>query len=214
MSAPRRAWRKYLPHGLMCSVVMVAAWMAWLGGRLFIADWMSMEPRYRISAWSSGAVPWSPIEWSRIHTKMRTALQMTPKNPVLHDYMGSLYALRGRIYWDNQVLRRAFYLDARRHQVTSLRLRSVNGRAWSSLAYSMYALDEPDEMLIYAVRQARRYAPHDPQVQKVLIGLLFSRWRSIPNDLQLWVQQMKDDPKVNNRMKIDQMAKSAGIRLP
>lgn len=191
---------------------LLALWLLYSAPRLIVADRLSMEPRYRITAWASGKAKWNMAEWSDMQAKLQRSIQADPENPVLHDYLGALYALQGRHYWRNDTLRRAFFLDARRHQEASLRLRQVNGRTWASLALSLHALGAPPDRFIYAVRQARYYAPHDPQAHKLLVALLFVRWSDLPADLVEWTQALRIDPRTNRNGWIDRMAQQAGVR--
>lgn len=194
----------------LTSLIVLGAWLIISAQRLIVSDWLAMEPRYRIGLWAAGKGPWSMDQWSAMQGKLRRALEVDADNPVLHDYLGALYALQGRKYWRSEALRRGFFLDARRHQEASLRLRQVNGRTWASLALSQYALGAPQERFLHAVRQARYHAPHDPQVHKLVVPLLLSSRQSIPADLDGWIISLCANPITNRNGWIDRLLAEAG----
>lgn len=193
-------------------LLLLGSWLFWSAQRLVVADWLAMEPRYRIGLWVAGKAGWDMAQWSAMQAKLRRALAVDGDNPVLHDYLGALYALQGRKYWRSEALRRGFFLDARRHQEASLRLRQVNGRTWASLALSLHALGAPQERFLHAVRQARYHAPHDPQVHKLVLALLFARRQALPADLDDWVRSLRANPVTNRNGWIDRIARDAGVR--
>ena len=88
----------------------------------------------------------------------------------------------------------------------------MNGRTWASLALSLHALGAPQERFLHAVRQARYHAPHDPQVHKLVLALLFARRQALPADLDDWVRSLRANPVTNRNGWIDRIARDAGVR--
>lgn len=203
-------WR-WLVLAVMAAVLM---WVGTFGSRLARAEWLSMEPRHRIAQWTDGGKPWQMGQWAQMQRQLRQALLITPKNPVLHDNLASLYALRGQSYWSTQSLRRAFFLDARRHQVTSLQLRAVNGRTWAALALSMHALSEPPANLYAAMGNARKFAPSDPKVQRLLASLVLARWNTAPLLWRQWTLALYNQPDVRRRLGLGAMFETYGVAVP
>ena len=186
--------------------------MSILGWRLAAADWVSLEPRYQISRWQSGKVKPSPSEWARAQSRLVRAIQTTPGNPVLHDYLAALYVIRGRQEWANVAQRRADFLNAKQHQEISLALRPVNGRTWASLAVSMQALGQVGPVFFDACRRAIQYAPHDSAVQGVLLSVLLAHWASAPSDLRVWARGLYSDPITRRRLGLNQMLQRNGLK--
>lgn len=205
-----RVWRWLL----LALVAAVLVWVCWLGSRLARADWLAMEPRHRITQWTTGGKPWQMAQWAQMQRQLRQALHITPDNPVLHEHLASLYALRGQAYWTTQSLRRAFFLDARRHQVASLKLRAVNGRTWVALALSMHALSEPPAQLFKALANARKFAPGDPKVQRLVASLVLAHWREAPRDWRQWTRGLYQQPDVRRRLGLEAMFKLYGVPPP
>lgn len=202
-------------HWLIFALVAtVCVWVCWWGARLAQADWLSMEPRYRIAQWAGQGQPWQMGQWAQMQRQLRQALQLTPDNPVLHDHLASLYALRGQSYWATQSLRRAYFLDARRHQVASLKLRAVNGRTWAALALSMHALSEPPAALFATLEKARQFAPSDPKVQRLVVSLVLAHWQKAPLDWRQWARGLYQQPDIRQRLRLQAMFQSYGVMPP
>lgn len=195
-------------------VAAVFVWACVFGSRLAQAEWLSMEPRHRIAQWTQGGQPWQMKQWAQMQGQLRQALRITPDNPVLHDNLASLYALRGQSYWTTQSLRRAFFLDARRHQVTSLQLRAVNGRTWAALALSMHALGEPPANVYGALGNARKFSPSDPKVQRMVASLVLAHWGTASPEWRQWTLGLYQQPDVRMRLGLETMFKTYGVAVP
>lgn len=189
-------------------------WVCQWGTRLSQADWLAMEPRYRIAQWADQGKPWQMGQWAQMQRQLRQALLRTPDNPVLHDHLASLYALRGQSYWATQSLRRAYFLDARRHQVASLKLRAVNGRAWAALALSMHALSEPPVSLFATLEKARQFAPSDPKVQRLVVSLVMAHWHNAPPVWRQWARGLYQQPDIRQRLRLQAMFQTYGVMPP
>ena len=79
-------------------------------------------------------------------------------------------------------------------------------------ALPLHALGAPQERFLHAVRQARYHAPHDPQVHKLVLALLFARRQALPADLDDWVRSLRANPVTNRNGWIDRIARDAGVR--
>ncbi|MDZ4124022.1 MAG: hypothetical protein U1E02_07570, partial [Hydrogenophaga sp.] len=141
------------------------------------------------------------------------AIEDSPKNPVLHDYMGALFALQGQRHWQSDVLRRAFFLDARRHQQISLQLRPTNGRTWGALAVSLHALQTDQATQAHAIDKAIFYAPHDPVVQRQMAALVMARWSELGPAQRNWLRGLHADERTRKRLQLDRLLKVYGLRM-
>lgn len=209
--APAAPVWHWLVFGLVAAVFV---WVCVFGSRLAQAEWLSMEPRHRIAQWTQGGQPWQMKQWAQMQGQLRQALRITPDNPVLHDNLASLYALRGQAYWPTQSLRRAYFLDARRHQVASLQLRAVNGRTWAALALSMHALGEPQANLYGALANARKFSPSDPKVQRLVASLVLAHWGTAAPEWRQWTFGLYHQPDVRRRLGLEAMFKTYGVAVP
>ncbi len=194
-------------------LLVATIWAGRLATELIRADLLFIEPRHQIAQWINGREQYKLEGWARAYSRMRQAIALSPSNPVLHEYMASLLALRGQSYWSSEVLRRAFFLDARMHQLTSLKLRPTNGRTWAGLALSLHALGEDGRALDNAVGNAVFYAPHDPRVQKQIAAVVMARWSSVEPRHRNWLRLIYQDEKTRQRLQLDSLAKTYGLRF-
>lgn len=188
-------------------------WVVPFGVQLIRADWAFIEPRYQIAQWIKGRERFTLPQWARAYEQMRHALAVSPDNPVLHEYMAALLTLRGQSYWQSNVLRRAFFLDARQHQQTSLRLRPTNGRTWAGLALSQHALQADRATLVHAMERAIFYAPHDPTVQRQVASLVLARWHEVGPAQRNWLRALYADQRTRQRLQLDRLMKTHGLRF-
>lgn len=196
---------------LLLVVAAVCVWGLYLSVALVRADFASMGARYRIERWISGGATWTIPEWLEARAALDEALAITPDNPMLHDYQGSLYALRGLQAWRSEVLRKSFFGEALKHQKTSLELRSQNGPAWASLALSQYALDEPPSVVAAGLSQAWRLGKNEMQVRRTLSDLTLAIWPSAPPELKAWLKERYRKGGEGERQTIRGFAKNRGV---
>jgi len=177
--------------GLAAAALAAFIWVAIMAWNMGRAELLLIEPRHQIAAWQRGHQKPAPGQWEAAHEKLKQALSFTPNNPTLHDYLAGLYALRGKERWSDAGQRRRYFLLARSHQEQSLGLRETNSRTWASLAASHLALDDAQEKIDQALRQAILHGPHDPATQRLVLSVLFSRWKPAPQDLRSWAKSKR-----------------------
>lgn len=205
--------RKLLEWLMVVALGATSVWIVQFSVQLIRADLTFIEPRYQITKWTAGGEEPSIQEWANIYVQMRHALSVSPEDPVLHDYMGALFSLRGQSYWRSNVLRRAFFLDARRHQQLSLQLRPTNGRTWGALALSLHALQADVAAQIYAIDKANFYAPHDPVVQRQVAAVVMARWADLGPTQRNWLRNLYTDPRTRERLQLDRLMKIYSLRF-
>lgn len=198
---------------VVLAAAAVLAWTVRWSSELVRADLAFIEPRHLITQWVKGRETYSTSQWYAAYTSMRQAINISPGNPVLHEYMGSLLALRGQSYWYNEVLRKAHFGDARLHQLTSLRLRPGNGRTWAGLALSLHALGEDPRAVTRAIDRALFYSPQDTRVQLQMAALVLARWTLADPAQRNWVRGLYQDEKSRQRLQLKQLVKRYGIRF-
>lgn len=131
----------------------------------------------------------------------------------MHEYIASLYAIRGTQYWSNKALRNAYFLDALNHQSISLDLRPTNGRTWAAKALSLHAINMSEELLIEAMMNAIKYSPYDKGVQKQIISIATSRWDRMPSNIKNWAVSLYADSSARNRLRLDELANRFEVQL-
>lgn len=212
-SKSRGSGARTLEWLVVLGVAVVLAWVLRWSAELVRADLAFIEPRHQIAQWIKGRERYTAPQWYGAYKGMRQAIALSPGNPVLHEYMGALLALRGQSYWHSEVLRRAFYGDARRHQLTSLRLRPGNGRTWAGLALSQHALSDDPRSVARSINWALQYSPHDSRVQRQMAALVLARWAQAEPAQRNWVRRLYRDEKTRHRLQLQQMAKRYGVRF-
>ena len=177
------------------------------------ADYLFIEPRSNINTWVKNQQLPTFKEWKQAQQKLQKSIEITPKNPVLHEYMASLYSIRGTHYWLNETLRNAYFLDALDHQNISLDLRPINGRTWAGKALSLHALNYDEKLLIEAMTNAIKYSPYDKGVQKQIISIATSRWVRMPSNIQKWAISLYADIPTRNRLRLDELSNQFQVKL-
>lgn len=204
---------KWVEWLLVIAIGVAAIWIVQFSSQLVRSDWAFIEPRYQITEWVAGRQTYTVQQWSKTYARMRYAIEVSPQNPVLHDYTGALFALEGQRHWKNDVLRRAFFLDARSHQLISLKLRPTNGRTWSALALSLHALQADSATLARAIDKAKFYAPHDPVVQRQMAALVMARWSELGPTHRNWLRGLHADEHTRKRLQLERLLKMYGLRI-
>lgn len=179
----RRRLIAFLP---VLPLLGVAVWLVSFASSMIRADFASMAARYRLDTWMTGAQPWSVQEWVDARADLQAAIRITPQNPALQDYLGSLYAFRGYEARRNPVLRKAFYEEALPYQRQSLALRQHNAAAWLNYALSQHAVEGDQEAGLFAERKALEFGKNELFVRQKLQSLIFINWDTQPSDLRAW----------------------------
>ena len=140
------------------------------------ADWEAMRWRNEVQQWSEkGAIP-SAALWVPAADGLRSALRLTPGDPVLHDNLALLYSLGA---WTHQTANgptRDYAPYAALHFRQAAVLRPTSSYSWVGLAASKYQAGEVDAELFRAMALAGAYGPREPRVQLVLADLGFLLW--------------------------------------
>jgi len=182
---------KLLPALLLaCGATVFCAWQ---GSAWFRADILSATARQDVDDWDRQGKGWTVEDWQATRAALQAALRLTPNDPVQHLTLAQLYATQGLVAWADLPQREAFFEEALMHQQEALRLRPEDGRTWSLVAVSMFALRRPIPELQQAWLQARRFAPREEPVQRALVDLALATWDTATPDMQGWVLQTWKD---------------------
>jgi tetratricopeptide (TPR) repeat protein len=181
----------WAPAAWLILVAAVTGWMLVVGWRLMLADWLATEPRFRIREWQERARPIDDQDWARLQSQLARALDYTPANAVLHDYLAAFYAYQGQRQWEDLAVRRLNFTQALQHLQDSLALRPDNARAWASIAAARYALQASDRDVFEAAQKALALAPHDPAIHRLVVSLIVARKDGAPASLREWAERMQ-----------------------
>lgn len=197
------------------AVAVLAGWVVATSYRFIAADWYSLEARSRIArAQELGAKPMSAQEWVRLQAAMKRAIEVTPGNAMLHDYMAALFVLRGQqAAKENPKSAALYFVQARHHLQISVELRPSGGRSWASLASARQALGEPVVNVLAAAQQAAYHSPVDPQVQRVVLPMVMANWNAASAELHGWAKRLYADEPTRKRIRMDEMAKKSGLSI-
>lgn len=170
--------------------------------RMIRSDLGSMTARSTVSKWLAGEPGADTGAWFAVRDDLLDAARISPGDPVLQDYLGSLHALRGVLLWDDEAERLRLYGQALQHQRASLALRPHNGLAWANAAASHAVLGERGGAFEQAWNAALAYGPNEADVQAVLYELAFSNWQAATPAMQAWVAEryLAGSPRLRARM--------------
>lgn len=174
------AWLTFLP------VLAVGLWVFWFSSSMIRADFTSMRARYEVDQWVGGK-PWTAPDWNRARDDIYDAIQITPDNPMLYDYMGALFTFRGDTVRFSEELSHGYYALALPYEEASLRLREHNVTTWTAYAYTLYGLGKRGPELEHALRRAMELGQFEPVVRQRLRAIILGSWATQPSDLRQWV---------------------------
>lgn len=203
----------FFTYFLVTLFFLVLLWVGKFGFSIAKADYLFIEPRSDINKWVKNKQIPTFNEWKRAQQKLEKSIEITPLNPVLHEYMASLYSIRGSHYWSNKTLRNAFFLDALEHQNISLDLRPTNGRTWAGKALSLHALNNDEKLLIEAISNAIKYSAYDKGVQKQVISIATSRWDKMPPSVKKWAISLYADTSARSRLGLEEFSQRFEVKL-
>lgn len=172
---------------VVVAVAALAAWTAWQGGKIVLADLTSVAARDELQRWAYAPADAREPDWPQLQADLRTALQWTPDDAVLHDAMAQLHTAHALAIWNDEPQRLALYAEARRSQEASLALRPLGGVTWAGLAVSLFVTAQPVEQVHSAWRLALRHAPREAAVESALFELAFATWPDAAPDIRDWV---------------------------
>jgi tetratricopeptide (TPR) repeat protein len=195
--------------------VLVLGWVAWQASGVVQAEWAASLAREKITHWSSTGERWAnEAEWESTRVDLQDAIDATPDDAFLYDYMGSLWALRGLQHWSSERERKAAYGRALAWQMRSVALRPVNAQAWSNVAMYRYALQESPQSISQAWHEARRMGPNEMDVQITLTGLALAMSTEASPDMTAWVTQVYRQALPRHRADLAFVFKHYGVAVP
>lgn len=198
--------------GAWLQVAVVAAVVAWAvpeGWRLFQGDVQALEARAMAMAWADGK-PWAVEDWNFAQDQLKRAVQITPDNPVLYDYLASLQVIRANAARAFPEQARAYYEEAARYQRQSLALRPGHGMAWAHMALIEHGLAPGSAQQWAAWERSRERAPYEPPAERMRADLVLADWATAPATAMAWLQAYDAKTWPAERKRLRQFAQAVG----
>lgn len=178
---------KWLERLVLMLVVMALgvgvseAWRIWRG------DVATLEARAMSMRWADGQA-WTVTDWLDARDQFLDGLRYTPDNPMQHDYLASLYALRGYQVRDDPSLRQEYFDQALRQQRESLRLRPQHGMAWANLSRYLVEVAPTSADVWQAWQASRQWAPYELMAQSLRADVALMAYPDAPPPVRQWLQ--------------------------
>lgn len=198
------AWLQVLAAAVLVAWAVPEAW------RLFRGDVAALEARAMAMSWADGK-PWATEDWNFARDELLRAAQITPDNPVLHDYLASLYVIRAGALRAFPEQAGELYAQAAMHQRQSLALRPGHGMAWAHMALIEHGLSPGSAKQWEAWERSRQRAPYEPPAERMRADLVLADWASAPAETKAWLQQYDAKTWLAERQRLRQFAAAAGV---
>ncbi|MEN8219608.1 MAG: O-antigen ligase family protein [Pseudomonadota bacterium] len=165
---PRHNHKGWQPHHFVSKTIVIIAMLGLIYSSYLAAVWgwadvLLKQSQYRIAE-----------SRDRQTNFLEAALRLNPGNPEIWEYLGGVLAKTGKI--DTEVL--AFFQKA-------TELRPVYGISWAHLALLKHRLNQHDAEFFSALKKARRAAPWNTYVQRILMKTRLAAWYHLPQEMRL-----------------------------
>lgn len=207
----------------MAAVLLLgfAALSLWHGGRIAWSDADTLPARWTIAEWRNGRGPApTPALWTQTRDELRSALQITPDNPQLHDDLGYLYATRAQAMgWpeigsQEESLRQSLLTEAIASYRAATGLRPTFPYSWTYLALAKHLQGRQDAEFWLAFDKALRYGSSEAGVQPTLAQLAFAQGNSLGPQRQRLISAMLVNSHGAARKQLADLIRKNGISVP
>lgn len=173
------AGRRWLPRVGLAVLAVAAVAAAWEGGRVALADALTLRARWQVDQWREGGRI-DAAAWGSAREALRAGLGFAPDSPQLNDYLALLYDLRGAAVRPVDAdLGAAFFRQGLEYHRLAARLRPMSPHAWAGVAMAAHYGGGPEAELWFAFDRASAYGPNEPVVQQILTDLACARWKTL-----------------------------------
>lgn len=198
------------------SLSCLALWMLWEAQRLMQADWGSVAAREQVVEWvasGQGAPVGDDAAWQSAVEALNRSLQITPRDPDLHERLGDAYLAAGqRDAADAAVSQRHFNRAAGHYEQATV-YRPGEPGTWAALAAARQAAGLPAAEVHAAWRRALELGPYEGHVQPVLLQVVLADWDAAPPALQAWATVLFDASTPAVRRQINVLARRYGLQF-
>lgn len=198
-----RGWRKAGLIALVALLVLATVQAARLG----ISGLIVELARYEVDAWSASRRPQAMAAVTRVAGYYTDSLDFVADNPWALEGLGALDLARVRL---STVPREAlgFAKDAKLRFRQALRQRPATPFLWANLALAKLYLDEVDEELLTAIRNADALGPWEPRSQQVVLFVSLAAWERLDAAGRQAVGRVIERGAVHNALKMFGIVKS------
>lgn len=211
MSTSRQRERA-LQAGLV-AVLLVTAWVLWFGWAVLRTDLVTAGTRKQVGLWAAGSLQLpSAAAWAAARARLERAVERLPSDPGLHEALGALWLVAGRMPPDDSTRAEPFVQSARAYEQMLL-LRPTDAQGWAALALVRQAQGQPMAQVAEAWGRARQLGPHDGHVQPLLLEVVLAGWATAPEAMQTWASTQFESGSALQRRAINRLALLHGLQF-
>lgn len=206
---PQTLLQRAAPLAWLAAASVASAWALSVMLPAGWADIQTMKTRWQLSQWTTGkAPPPGIVEWGNARNHLAQGLKTTPLDPSLHEGMGWLYASQAIATAALPEVSQPFMRQALLSYQTAARLRPMSGQTWAHIALAHHALNDAAHTadLWASYQKALAYGQREVAVQNILARIAFSRWPTMPPDLQQQFQALLEVWPTHNQAAAIQLA--------
>jgi hypothetical protein len=143
--------------------IVVLAGCVLLAAQRGRADNLAYDASIEIGTWAAAGKQPGVQTWQWVHTDLERAAQILPRDPIVQELLGVL--LGGR-YDAPELIR-----SSENHFIAALTARPTSGYTWANLVEVRYQQGRTDAQFESALRNAARFGPSEPEVQRTIANL-------------------------------------------
>jgi hypothetical protein len=170
--------------GKLLALILIPCllYLTYVAGSRGLADIYARPVMIKLGKWEQGKLGLSQPEWLEAQSKLKKALTLDSKNPLLHLWMGLSIEGPYRSYFTDPVEGNIARETAADHYRKSNQLQPTWPYAWTDLAMVKYRSGEIDEEMFQAVQMAMELGPWETPNLSRLIRMAIVVWPDVPDE--------------------------------
>jgi hypothetical protein len=194
---------------ICCFVALVLLAAGVQSARLGMTGLIAELGQHEVDRWTASSRPRDMREVSRVARYFTDSLDYWPDNPWALERLGALDLARMRLSTvPRQAL--AYTWAARLRYREALRQRPTSPYLWANLALSKLYLDQVDDELFTALRNADELGPWEPATQQTVLFVGLAAWEKLDSGLRQRIGGVLERGAVRNPAKMLEIVKSFG----
>ncbi len=195
-------------------ILAVAGWVFSEALATFRVDMTSMQARREAAFWLMDPKLATAPAWERALREAHEALQMAPRNPMLHDLISNLYQARSAALPTAETTQRRELLEqALSYQQKSLALLPENADGWADAAALREMLEQSSQAVAADWNKALAYGPHETAVQYRLMVIALSMWERASAEMKAWIMARYERGTAAERAELKELAEEFEVSL-